>query len=103
MTLEQLLNYTCLSLNKNNFTVQVKSLVQKYYFNFTLCSFQGTGIPQSLQRTGYRLDNQGIRVQFPEGIRGFMLQSNPKNSDAHPFLYPSQYWGLLPLHKAARL
>jgi hypothetical protein len=51
---------------------------------------------------GYRLDDRGSRVRFPEGAGNFFLHHSVQNgSGAHPASYPMGTGGSFPGDKAA--
>jgi hypothetical protein len=59
-------------------------------------------IAQSVQQLGYRLGNQGSRVQFPAGAGNFSLHHHAQNgSGAHPASYPIGTRDSSPVGKAA--
>jgi hypothetical protein len=55
---------------------------------FSLHSFFGAGIAQSLSRLGYGLGGRGVGVRFPAEARDFCLLHNVQTgSGAHPASY----------------
>jgi hypothetical protein len=60
------------------------------------------GIVQLIRRQGYKLDDQGISVKFPEGIKDISLYSSQISSGAHPAFYSRHAGASHPGGKASR-
>jgi hypothetical protein len=85
---------TVLSGTRKDSTITLSCIKQIIFcYKLTLIKSQNSAIGIA---TGYGLDDRGVGVQVPVGLRIFTSPSRPDRLSVSPFLLSSRYRGLFP-------
>jgi hypothetical protein len=88
--------------------VVIEKLLSCYIYVYVCVCFSSVFLKQRSQdstvgiATGYRLDDQRVRVQVPVGSRIFSSPSHPDRFWGPPSLLSNGYWRLFPQGKSDR-